>query len=173
MKKLIELIKKLLGLSGSSDKSSSSESEKGFTLIELIIVIAILGILAVAVLAAIDPVDKLRAGNDSKVQSDVRAIYDGAQRTAAAGSAAFPNAATTAQITELKSIPTAPTAAGYSAYTYFVTAAGDDAVVCGAMKSKGSLAKAGVAAGGTAYFTIVGGKACFINAACGAATVCP
>lgn len=59
MKKLLELIKKLLGLS-----SKESEDSKGFTLIELLIVIAVLGVLAAAILIAIDPVEQLARGRD-------------------------------------------------------------------------------------------------------------
>lgn len=68
MKKLIELIKKLLG---SSSSSSDSNSSSGFTLIELLIVIAILGILAAGLLLAIDPAEKLRQGADTRVINDV------------------------------------------------------------------------------------------------------
>lgn len=68
MKKLIELIKKLLG---SKDSSSDSSSSSGFTLIELLIVIAILGILAAGLLLAIDPAEKLRQGADTRVINDV------------------------------------------------------------------------------------------------------
>lgn len=46
----------------------------GFTLIELLIVIAILGIIIAAVIAGIDPVDKINAANDAKVQADIGAI---------------------------------------------------------------------------------------------------
>lgn len=47
---------------------------KGFTLIELLIVIAILGVLATGVLVAIDPIDKINATNDAKVQQDIQAL---------------------------------------------------------------------------------------------------
>lgn len=47
---------------------------KGFTLIELLVVIAILGIIMAAVVAGIDPIDKIRAANDAKVQADIGAI---------------------------------------------------------------------------------------------------
>ncbi len=69
MKKLIELIKRLLGFSDKSDSDSSSSS--GFTLIELLIVIAILGILAAGLLLAIDPAEKLRQGQDTRAINDV------------------------------------------------------------------------------------------------------
>jgi prepilin-type N-terminal cleavage/methylation domain-containing protein len=46
----------------------------GFTLIELLVVIAILGIIIAAVVAGIDPIDKINAANDAKVQSDIGSI---------------------------------------------------------------------------------------------------
>lgn len=61
MKKLIELIKKLLGSS-----STPTDEQKGFTLIELLIVIAIIGILAGGLLVAIDPAEKIRLSNDTR-----------------------------------------------------------------------------------------------------------
>lgn len=73
MKKLIELIKKLLGSSGNSDDSTS---DKGFTLIELLIVIAIIGILAGGLLLAIDPAEKLRQGQDTRAINDVSQTAD-------------------------------------------------------------------------------------------------
>jgi len=48
--------------------------KKGFTLIELLIVIAILGVLAAVTMVGIDPIDKINAANDSKVQSDISSI---------------------------------------------------------------------------------------------------
>lgn len=80
MKKLIELIKKLLGLGGSSSdssdssdssSSSSSSSSSGFTLVELLIVIAIIGILAAGLLLAIDPAEKIRQSSDTRAVNDV------------------------------------------------------------------------------------------------------
>lgn len=95
----------------------------GFTLIELLIVIAILGILAAGILVAIDPVDKISAANDSKVQNDV----SGAGRASEAYStahngfypAALPDLVT---VGELKRVPVAP--AGYSTYAVVNTPAG-------------------------------------------------
>ncbi len=65
MKKLLELLKKLLG-----GKSSSGDSS-GFTLIELLIVIAILGILAAGLLVALDPAERIRQSSDTRAINDV------------------------------------------------------------------------------------------------------
>lgn len=174
MKKLIELIKKLLGLSGSSDKSSSSESEKGFTLVELIIVIAILGILAVAVLASIDPIDKINAGNDTKVQGDIRQIYDSALRYYSINST-LPTTAEIVSSGELRSLPAAPS--GYTnPYPYFVGAT--DVSVCTQVKSKAQRGKASgnpAAPAASAVLIANNGKTCYqVVASCPAGyTRCP
>lgn len=47
---------------------------RAFTLLELLVVIAIVGVLAAAVWVAIDPVEKIYAAADSKVQADLGAI---------------------------------------------------------------------------------------------------
>lgn len=182
MKKLIELIKKLLGSSSSSSSGSSdSSSSSGFTLVELLIVIAVIGILAAALLVAIDPVDKIRAGNDSKVQSDVRQIYDAALRAYAQGNV-LPSSinTTTPSIVstgELKSAPVPPATYG-TTYDYFVNGAGTDVVACGRLMSKAQVNKAiaaGVAGATSANLRIVvnNGKTCYTAAACGAGNTCP
>lgn len=87
----------------------------GFTLIELLIVIAILGILAAGILVAIDPVDKISAANDSKVQNDVSGAGRASEAYATVHNGFYP-ATLDDLITsgELKRVPVAPT--GYSAY---------------------------------------------------------
>ena len=168
MKKLIELLKKLLGSS-----SSSSEEQKGFTLVELIIVIAILGILAAAVLAAIDPIDKINAGNDTKAQGDIRSIYDAGLRYYSINS----TLPTQAQITgagELRSWPTAPNT--YAAYVYNVAAT--DVSVCTVVKSKAQRGKASgnpAAPAASAIMIANNSKTCYQTvAACPAGyTTCP
>ncbi|MFH0863908.1 MAG: type II secretion system protein [Candidatus Gottesmanbacteria bacterium] len=48
--------------------------KKGFTLIELLVVIAVLAVLAAGIFVALDPIDKINAANDAKVQSDIGQI---------------------------------------------------------------------------------------------------
>ena len=63
---------------------------KGFTLIELLVVIAIVGVLAGAVWVAIDPLDKINAANDSKVQSDIGSIATAVETYAASHNGFYP-----------------------------------------------------------------------------------
>ena len=90
-------------------------SSKGFTLIELLIVIAILGVLAAGILVAIDPVDKINAANDSKVQNDISGAGRASEAYAITHNGFYP--ATLAELVtsgELKRVPVAPQ--GYNAY---------------------------------------------------------
>lgn len=90
-------------------------TSKGFTLIELLIVIAILGILAAGILVAVDPVDKISAANDSKVQNDISGAGRASEAYATVHSGFYP--ATLAELEssgELKRVPVAP--GGYNAY---------------------------------------------------------
>ena len=174
MKKIIDFIKKLFG---SSDSSSSSPSSKGFTLIELLVVIAVIGVLAAAVLVAIDPIDKINAGNDTKAQTDIRQIYDGALRAYSINSTIPANIAAIVTAGELKNQPTPPTGYSPSPYGYFVTAT--DVVVCTQLKSKAQRGKAQIALGeaalpATAYMVVNNGKTCYLTSGtCTAATTCP
>lgn len=63
--------------------------QKGFTLIELLIVIAIIGILAALVLVGIDPLDKINAANDSKVQRDINALANAVEAYAVANNGSY------------------------------------------------------------------------------------
>ncbi len=170
MKKLIESIKKMLGI---GDKTSgSSDSSKGFTLIELLIVIAVIGILAAALLVGIDPIDKINAGNDTKVVNNARQIYDGALRAYTNSGIIPANPAAIVTAGELKAVPVPPgnynPAAGYA---YYVNGTNDDVSVCMQIKSKGQRQKQnpGGASPATASIFISGGQLCYYNAACTAA----
>lgn len=164
MKKLLEILKKLLG-NKSSDNSSS-----GFTLIELLIVIAILGILAAGLLVAIDPLDKIRGGNDSKALSDARQIYDGAlaayvQHTSGLIPADLASIGTNGG---LQSIPVPPNGYG-SAYTYVLNTTSNTTAtsfcVSTRVMSKAQVAKAvvqGLAATPANTFAwFANGKVCY------------
>jgi prepilin-type N-terminal cleavage/methylation domain-containing protein len=110
MKKIIELIKKLLG-------SKPSDSTSGFTLIELLIVIAILGILAAGLLVAIDPAEKIKQANDTKVMNDITQTASKIEQwTIQTGDGTYPAALGAANVKP----PTPPS--GYVAYSYSVTA---------------------------------------------------
>lgn len=140
---------------------------KGFTLIELLIVIAILGILAAATLAIVDPIDKIRAGNDSKVQQDIVNVAKAAEAYAVTNNGTIPTG-TFAQVTQilitsgdLRSAPSAPT--GYTAYT-FTGGGANPFIVSGQLRSKKFTA--------TPFFkyTSATGKSCAAAAATG---TCP
>lgn len=106
--------------------------KKGFTLIELLIVIAILGVLAAVTMVGIDPIDKINAANDSKVQNDVSTIATGMESYAVVNNGVYAADQNTLQISgDLKLILTPPT--GYSAYAI---SGGTDGQVVGQLKSK-------------------------------------
>jgi len=112
-------------------------SKKGFTLIELLVVIAVLAVLAAGVFIAIDPLDKIKAANDSKVQNDIGQIAQGLEAYAVANQGSYPSALTYLTISgDLKIVPVPPNASGYGvAYSYyagFPTTGG----VCGTVQSK-------------------------------------
>jgi len=118
-------------------KGKLSMLKKGFTLIELLIVIAIIGILAAVVLIGIDPVDKINAANDSKVQRDINALGNAMEAYAATHDGIYPDVSggdiqdqlvTTG---DLKVKLTAPN--GYAAYTVSGGASGE---AHGQVKSK-------------------------------------
>lgn len=128
--------------------------KKGFTLIELLIVIAILGILAAATLAILDPIDKINAGNDSKVESDITNIAKGAEAYAAANNGLYPSAITELVTSgDLRSVPTAP--GNYTAYQWSGGGA-TPFIIYGQLKSKK------FTTAGNVYFkyTSVSGKSC-------------
>ena len=181
MKKLIALIKKLLGQSSSPDSS-------GFTLIELLVVIGILGILAAVLIVLIDPGDKIKSANDSKVLNDVREIYGANQRYMALNNAALGTTATLVSSGELKLYPVPPT--GYATpYTFVnnLAVSPTDIIVGGEIQSKSSKSKTVGGAGGnmigntaacaatnTCYFVITGNKSCYkLTSAPAVGEACP
>ena len=118
--------------------SVNNISQKGFTLIELLVVIAIMGVLAVGVILAIDPVDKINAANDAKVQGDIESIGKAAEACAVKNGGTDPvDQAAILTCGELKSPLTPPTGYG-AAYTVVGTnpAGGSTFVAYGTLKSK-------------------------------------
>lgn len=108
---------------------------RGFTLIELLIVIAVLGILAAATLAVLDPIDKIRAGNDSKVMSDIVGIAKAAEAYAVANDGTYPTG-TGDLVTsgDLRSVPKPP--GGYGANYTWSGGGNNNFTVSGTLKSK-------------------------------------
>src|SRR5579864_2179375 len=91
----------------------------GFTLVELLVVIAVLGILAVGLIAAINPVDKLNAASDARVQSDIGVLSRAMESYAVSHGGYYPtNSSDLVTASELKSAPVPP--AGYT-YTFINT----------------------------------------------------
>ncbi|MDO8488073.1 MAG: type II secretion system protein [bacterium] len=113
--------------------------KKGFTLIELLVVIAIMGVIAASVLIAIDPVDKINAANDSRVQADIGQVAGAVTAYAVANGGLYPVGDWAAiggilvASGELTKMPSPPTT-GYS-YTALSAAAGP-VQLAGDLKSK-------------------------------------
>lgn len=112
--------------------------KKGFTLIELLVVIAVMAVVASAVLVLIDPVDKINAANDSRIQADIGQVATALTSYAASNNGLYPTTAQGSGVLtssgELTKLPTPP--ANYSAYTYTFNAGGTIAQVFGQLKSK-------------------------------------
>ena len=110
-------------------------NSKGFTLIELLVVIAILGIIMAAVVAGIDPIDKIRAANDAKVQADIGALGTAFEANAVFGLGVYAaNQAALITSGDLKITLTPPT--GYCGGTYSVGAGGASQFVSCTLQSK-------------------------------------
>lgn len=106
---------------------------KGFTLIELLIVIGIIGVLAAVVLVGIDPVDKINAANDSKVQRDINALANAMESYAANSNGTYVTLQSSLVTHgDLKVALTAP--GGY--ITYGLSGGAQAATVYGQLKSK-------------------------------------
>lgn len=86
---------------------------KGFTLIELLVVIAVLAVLAAGVFVAIDPVDKINAANDAKVQNDIGQIAQAMEAYAVSNNGNYATSLTVLTASgDLKVAPVPPT--GYT-----------------------------------------------------------
>lgn len=108
--------------------------KKGFTLIELLVVIAILGIIMAAVVAGIDPIDKINAANDAKVQADIGAIGTAFEANATVNGTYAANEAALITSGDLKITLTPPT--GYCGGAYTVGAGGTSQYTSCTLKSK-------------------------------------
>jgi prepilin-type N-terminal cleavage/methylation domain-containing protein len=137
---------------------------RGFTLIELLIVIAILGILAAATLAILDPIDKINAGNDSKVQSDITNMAKAAEAFAASNNGIYPIALQDMVTSgDMRSMPTAP--GGYTPYAW-VGGGANPFIISGQLKSKKYVG----ASTPVFKYTSASGKTCAADVA---ANACP
>jgi prepilin-type N-terminal cleavage/methylation domain-containing protein len=153
--------------------------QKGFTLMELLIVIAILGVLAGLVWTALDPLDKINAANDAKVQSDMGVIGQ-AEEVYATGKAAITGgnyyALSQADLVtngDLKSAFTAPTGYAYSVVVPATCVASGgtqctSVVVCATPLKSKKFASATVGSQKIYVYSSTSGKACvYDNAALG------
>ncbi len=163
MKKLLEILKKLLG------NKSSNGSSSGFTLIELLIVIAILGILAGGLLLAIDPAEKLRQGNDTRAINDVAQTASKIEQYAISTNAGvYPAAAAGNEIPAVIGAPTVPNASYDYEYFYNGAATNTFVISVASLQSKKYTA--------TPLFIYVSsqGKSCFLAAGTpSGASTCP
>lgn len=165
MKKIIDFLRYNTHSSPIADNLSKVKS-KGFTLIELLIVIAVLGILAAAILIAIDPIDRINAGNDAKVQTDIRQIYD-ASILFYTTQNEFPDLGIPGLSDELKSIPEEPN--NYTAYLMAYEGGSyqdaEDVEICGEVKSKANKNKA-INNNSSVYIRISQGDVCYNENSC-------
>lgn len=147
-------------------------SSKGFTLIELLIVIAILGILAAGILVAVDPVDKISAANDAKVQNDVSGAGRASEAYATAHNGFYPSALSDLVTAgELKRAPAAPS--GYNAYVVVNVPAGCTAgTTCTNIEISGQLKSKRFTSVNTPFWRYESstGKSCAVATA---GTACP
>jgi|SRR4051812_9780919 prepilin-type N-terminal cleavage/methylation domain-containing protein len=139
----------------------SRKKQKGFTLIELLIVIGILGILAAAILVALNPLEQFARGRDSGRVTTVNQLGHSVQTFFTSQNSVYPTqgvAWLTALQTsaELKSLPSNPTASGYTQGCYTANVAQNgicyqtnatDAIVYMRSEAQGNFVKAGCTAG--------------------------
>jgi prepilin-type N-terminal cleavage/methylation domain-containing protein len=142
----------------------TNSKASGFTLIELLIVIAVIGILAAALLVMLDPMDRIKAGNDTKVIGDVRGISDAAVRYYTQKSILPVDINELISFGELKYTPKPPGFLGGiygSSYGYETNSSTGSVVVWGIVHSKNYRSKASASGSDIAYFTIADNRSCF------------
>lgn len=101
-------------------KGLALREQKGFTLIELLIVIAVLGVLAAGVLVAVNPAEQLARARDASRKTAVGQLARAAQAYYTVQGAVYPTEnniwiTTIKNAGEIKSVPAAITAPGYTA----------------------------------------------------------
>ncbi len=147
--------------------------QSGFTLIELLIVIAVLGVIASATLAAIDPIDKINAGNDARVKSDVSQVVRGIQAYVTANGSIPADLAAATIGSEVKALPVSPYtitcnsgAVEYGGYCYRITGTPPtEYSFYGQVKSKKSISESVAGSSGIYFFRYdsATGKACVVR----------
>lgn len=111
--------------------------KKGFTLIELLVVIAVLAVLAAGVFVAIDPIDKINAANDAKVQNDIGQIAQAMEAYAVSNNGVYATALSVLQTSgDLKVVPVPPSAYGAAYVLANTTGAPTSQQACGSVKAK-------------------------------------
>jgi prepilin-type N-terminal cleavage/methylation domain-containing protein len=176
MKKLLEILRKLLGSSKSSDQN------KGFTLIELLIVIAILGILAAGLLVALDPAERIRSASDAAAASKVTSAASKIEQwtiTKGSGTPAVPGTIpTAADLTAAANSIDLPQDSGGYTYDYYPDATNNVFVVAvsGLTSKKAKGALGGAQNVDRFMYSSANGKSCYRRstaAAITSATLCP
>lgn len=146
-------------------KSAHTNLQKGFTLIELLIVIGILGILAAAILVALNPLEQFARGRDAGRITSVDQLGHSVQSYYTSQNSVYPAQGATWETTlqtagEIKSLPSNPTAGGYTVGCYTANVAQNgicyrtnnvDGIVYMRAEASGNFVKAACTAGQLAW----------------------